>query len=75
MRTQVLLVAVVFRTESRRLAQGAATPAGQLVLRELRTRSIAILDNVRAELDGQASWHADISSLIGEVAEGLDGAE
>lgn len=36
---------------------------------------MAILDGLRADLDGHAPWHADLLALIGETEEVLTAEE
>ena len=78
LRMQLRVVQVVFRAEIRRLDRNPGTAERENMVRDLRSRSMAILEEVRAELNGSAGWHSDVSALVREVeaelrAEGKDG--
>lgn len=63
LRLQIRIVQIVYRAESARIVRRDALASGQS-LAELSSRSLAILQNVRAQLDGDALWHADLTSAI-----------
>jgi hypothetical protein len=71
LRMQIRLVQVIFRAEMRRLDLSPGTPERENHVRDLRSRSNAILDAVRAQLDGGHSWHAEVWALIREVEDEL----
>lgn len=78
LRLQLRVVQTVFRAEMKRLERTGISPEREEKVRDLRSRSVAILEEVRAELDGSAGWHVEVSSLVREVevelrAEGNDG--
>lgn len=63
LRLQVRLVEIVYRTESARLARRNPLSSAE-TLYDLRSRSRAILQGVRAQLDGDALRHADLINAI-----------
>lgn len=75
LRMQLRVVQTVFRAEMKRLEGIGISAKRQDKVRELRSRSMAILDAVRAGLDGSATWHADLSALVRELEEELNNAE
>ena len=75
---QLRVVQTVFRAEIRRLDRTPGTAEREDKVRDLRSRSMAILEELRAELDGSAGWQVEMSALVREVeaelrAEGDDG--
>jgi hypothetical protein len=75
LRLQLRVVQTVFRAEIRRLERTPASPEREEKTLDLRSRSMALLEAVRAELDGSAAWHDVMSSLLREVEEGLRSAD
>ena len=78
LRLQLRVVQTVFRAEIKRLDRTRGTAEREDKVRDLSLRSMAILEEVRAELDGSAGWHLEMSALVREVeaelrAEGSDG--
>ena len=78
LRMQLRVVQTVFRAEIRRLDRNPGTAEREDKVRDLRSRSMAILEEVRAKLNGSAGWHHEVSGLVREVeaelrAEGDDG--
>ena len=71
---QVRVVQTVFRAEIKRLALIPGTTEREDKVRELSSRSMAILEHVRAELDGSAGWHGQVSALVREVEAELQAA-
>ena len=67
MRMQLRVVETVYRAEIKRLDRIRGTAERQDSVRELRSRSMAILEEVRAELNGSAGWHPEMSALVREV--------
>ena len=78
LRMQLRVVQTVFRAEIKRLDRTPGTAEREDKVRYLWSRSMAILEEVRAELNGSAGWHLEMSALVREVeaelrAEGNDG--
>lgn len=78
LRMQLRVVQTVFRAEIKRLNRNPDTAEREDKVRDLWSRSMAILEEVRAELNGSAGWHHEMSALVREVeaelrAEGNDG--
>jgi hypothetical protein len=60
-RLQIRAVHSVFGFEAARLARsGKSVDERREALESLRLRSLEILTNARAMLDGQAAWHVDV---------------
>jgi hypothetical protein len=74
LRMQLRVVQTVFRAEFKRLALIPGTTEREDKLRELSSRSMAILEHVRAELDGSAGWHREVLVLAREVEAELQAA-
>lgn len=62
-RLQIRAVIVVYRAERAR-AQRFGTD-----LDPVRTRSLEILDDVRATLDGEARWHGEVRDQLAAARE------
>lgn len=78
LRMQLRVVQVVYRAEIKRLDLNPGAAEREDKVRDLRFRSMAILEEVRAELNGSAGWHREVSALVRKVeaelrAEGNDG--
>lgn len=71
LRMQLRVVQTVFRAEMKRLDRTGISAEREDKVRALRSRSMAILEAVRAELDGSAAWHADVLALVSELEEAL----
>jgi len=67
LRLQIRVVQTVFRAEMQRLERAGISADREDRVRDLRSRSIAILEAVRAELDASAGWDPEVSALIREV--------
>lgn len=67
LRMQLRVVQTVFRAEIRRLDRTPFTAEREDKVRDLRSRSMAILEEVRAQLNGGAGWHLEVSALVREV--------
>lgn len=67
LRMQLRVVQIVFRAEIKRLGRISGTAEREDTLRHLLSRSMAILEEVRAELNGSAEWHPEMSALVREV--------
>lgn len=71
---QVRVVRVIYRAELARLMKADATLATRRdELADLRTRCLAILQTVRAELDGAARSHPDLLAELDEIQDELSG--
>lgn len=78
LRMQLRVLQTVFRAEIKRLDRTPGIAEREDMVRDLRSRSMAILEEVRANLNGSAEWHHEMSALVREVeaelrAEGDDG--
>ena len=76
---QLRVVQTVFRAEMKRLELIGDSAERADKVRDLRSRSAAILDGVRRDLDGSAGGHPETSALVREIeaelrAQGSDGA-
>lgn len=75
---QLRVVETVFRAEIKRLDLIPGTADREAKVRELTAQSKALLERVRAELDGSAGWHRQMLALLDEIyaelpADGKDG--
>ena len=59
-RLQIRAVMVVFRAEMAHPRTDVADESRQRFKAQLRRRSLELLDNARAKLDGQAPWHPEV---------------
>ena len=67
-RLQIRAVLVVYRAEMARLSRRNVSAAtGEAFASSLRTRSLHVLDNARATLDGDAPEHKDLVREIEEA--------
>lgn len=73
LRMQLRVVQVVYRAEIKRLDLNPGTAQREDNVRDLRSRSMAILEGVRAELNGSAGWHREASALVREMEAELEG--
>ena len=67
LRLQLRVVQTVFRAEIKRLDLIAGTAEREDKVSDLSSRSMAILEQVRAELDGSVGWHRELSALVQEI--------
>lgn len=67
LRMQLRVVQTVFRAEIRRLDRTHGPAEREAKVRDLRSRSMAILEEVRAQLTGSAAWHLELSAIVREV--------
>lgn len=71
---QVRVVRVIYRAELARLRQLDATVASRRErLADLRSRCMALLQTVRAELDGAAEGHPDLLADLDDIDQELSG--
>lgn len=59
-RLQIRAVLVVYRSETRRLARSRASDATRAAADDLKARSLALIHDAHAKLDGAAAWHDEV---------------
>ena len=71
---QVRVVRVIYRAELARLLKADETLASRRdELADLRSRCLALLQTVRADLDGAAGSHPDLLAELDEIQDELSG--
>ena len=67
LRMQLRVVQTVFRAEIKRLDRIPDTSDREDMVLDLWSRSMAILEELRAELDGSTGWHPEVSALVRDL--------
>jgi len=76
MQRQIRAVLIAFRAEKRRLEPLIQSgDARQDQLDSLRARSLEILDEARAQLDGNAAWHLRLLDELDEARAEVSGPD